>query len=721
MPSTTNILLQLRNRASGEMAYIILPTSQCSQVEAVWNSLTPTQKAEGLLTTRPTLPGDEYWQVDATCDVTPPEVVEGEGSITLASLLVDGGTTGFAHFQLTNPGESNVVVDNFNAASYSGSPRRFFVEGRYVGKGTMPPQTLANYGGVQQVSCKRWANNETSNFSDNSIPIETHTVMVVTRGPQHSQGEMPAPPTYTPALGRWNIDIHNQIPAFGALVGKICAMYRLDREATLDQLFARGMTHVWGQNDAGWGGLPAGDAAQNAKRQMTSPLFHITGQIDSNGNLIQLSYDNMGQQGFDQLSLQSIFTSAHYQPQVGLLFLDVEKIRYNQSDLNEPFWGLDFTYESKVRWYIMMKRYKELNPTTRIANMYQLRLPTYSFLVEGRPQPLEYLKYYGNVDPTANSYTPFNFPGGTFTTPSGQTITYPAKANASLKEVFDTWTLDAYIKTWSNEENSKSTALYGCYSIIHDGLMLQKWYAAERVIMYFWILTDNDGTGRVWVKTPTGVASYELRSSAPVWMFMHLTYQGFMRFGGMKWWNQEFMMSSDPSKPYAPNGFPPVNPQWEPTVSGAPSPFLSLPAQNDPERYHRYPPFPHVAPRSSFLAMLRMKDIESLWNKEVNPAVTHSYPPFSLDGGSTWINPQAVGDICHKAHNQQPIVDLYSSPEGFALYTCHPFNTTATITIRVRFTATLTVDVEVIGQQPALRGFSPIGQAKYSSTGQRNF
>lgn len=604
------------------------------------------------------------------------------------STILMNPAPGLANLVLT--GTDNMKVRDLNTdATYGGFPRRVFADGRYLGRGNVGDIQLAAIGYPQQIAVKTWANNATSNFKDNSIPISHHAIIVVPKGPQHSPHEMPAPATFRPQDGSWLANTHNEMPVFQPLMGKLAGSYHFDREATLDQIYAHsGVNSMIGYTDDGYGGQPGGSVENNHRRHMTSDLGLKGGE---NG---AMNPDGSHARGVLEMSLDDMVDLANAQAEYAIFCLDME-----------TNWGGDITNDNTlVRLYLTFLHWKARFPLMKFCNVYQGTLGSNVFISKGggAANPLAYLGWLTTENPLLSWVRTFNFPGY-----SGRGVTYAAKANASMLDLFRVIPLDGYAKNWSLESTTKQEFLMQTYSEIFHAEAAQKWIGSDVELMMFWFgVAEYDSQGLVSQKWPGGRASWINKSSLPVWWLMQQVATGHMEGGGDIQWHDLRPAMNDFTRPPlnldgSGNTVPVVGATWLPDVPGTPSPWAVIPNVHDTETPFRYPPYPFHPTRYAALVRYRLKDCEQLWNAKANTAVVMSVPTFSMDGGTTWIaeRPQ---NILRIADEGLPIVKLWSSPEGFVIRICEPFADNTTKQRLVKLTPTLTVTITTVGQALAI-------------------
>ncbi|ARK09010.1 beta-galactosidase [Fibrella sp. ES10-3-2-2] len=108
MASTTDILYEVEHPTTGQRLFIRLNTSSCAAANSTYAGLSEADKRAGLSATKPALPSNEYWKVDATCDLSsvtpPPPTIQAQSASELAYSFEAANTTlrGYAFYDAIN-------------------------------------------------------------------------------------------------------------------------------------------------------------------------------------------------------------------------------------------------------------------------------------------------------------------------------------------------------------------------------------------------------------------------------------------------------------------------------------------------------------------------------------------------------------------------------------------------------------------------------------------
>ena len=211
---------------------------------------------------------------------------------------------------------------------------------------------------------------------------------------------------------------------------------------------------------------------------------------------------------------------------------------------------------------------------------------------------------------------------------------------------------------------------------------------AAKVMWFGWTQSDNDWATRLYIKLPTGCASYMVRNPAPASWAMTVEMLAHIVGDGHHWWTEQITKGDDPNKLGTGDG----NELWEPSEPNAPAPWTW---SNNPNGASGYPRMHEYALSYGKLGLYRVKQVEASLSKW---------------GFASYTLPDTVGcvangdeTILYLATNRLPIVLLLGEAgQSRAIFAVHPFGD-----YRQRYTLTVDVDgtatpVTISGKWPTL-------------------
>ena len=225
----------------------------------------------------------------------------------------------------------------------------------------------------------------------------------------------------------------------------------------------------------------------------------------------------------------------------------------------------------------------------------------------------------------------------------------------------------------SKDKSDRSWTSYQLYSMIYDTMVIRKVVPASAKVLWFgWSQSDNDQATRLYIKLPTGRASYYVRNPLPASWAQTVEMLGNIVADGYHWWTEQVSRGDDPTRLGTGDG----DPQWEPSTPGTPAPWTW---SGNPHGYGAYPRMHEEALSYGKLGQYQVKQVEdrlSSW----------SFASYSLPGtpGSAAKGDATILDV---AASRLPIVLLLGSPGHRAIFAVHPFGD-----YRQRYTLTVDVD-----------------------------
>lgn len=603
----------------------------------------------------------------------------GTGGVTAVTtydvepgVLSNEGQEGFCEPEIytkTVDGKAQYWLRDKVAAYSDPRPRSFYVDYGYVGS-TLDYGPILR-GGVYSVRCVRFAGEL---WWQQPGTLESHVVWFRVPGPMMEPGQVQVPASFQIADNF--IEAHAKLlPKFEPIKDKINLVYRWWEKESLDDLYSHGATHISangnpGEPDQAKLGLTSG-------LDVSAPWIDQLGITPSGGNI-----NGIGEQGFQKMSDAQIDEAAAQQPPVGIFFADVEKIT-SYGDPN-AYWSIDLEDATLPRYYRLLKGLRDSVPQRQLADYY--RNIVWS---KGFPSPDD-----GNPNPTDAKYQlRLSDPEGHGVTPAFRSFNLDGKST-SLRDVINLYTVDAYPGMGigpfdgSPDKSDRSWTSYQLYSMIYDTMVIRKVVPKTSKVLWFgWSQSDNDFATRLYIRLPTGRASYSLRTPQPASWAQTVEMLGNIVGDGYHWWTEQVSRGDDPTHLGTGDGAP----QWEPTTPGTPAPWTWSP---NPDGYGSYPRMHEYAISYGTLGLYQVKQVEdrlSGW----------AFASYMLPDtpGSVAMGEATILDIAAK---RLPIVLLLGSPGHRAIFAVHPFGD-----YRKQYTLTVDVDgtptpLTITGKWPSL-------------------
>ena len=556
-----------------------------------------------------------------------------------------------------------------NVAAYSDPRKRsFYVDYGYVGA-TLDYGPILR-GGVYSVRCLRFAGDL---WYQQPATMESHVVWFRVPGPMMEAGEVQVPASFQ-IEDNFIIDQSKLLPKYAPIADKVAMVYRWREEDSLDDIYGHGATHVSANGNPG--------EQDPAKLGLTTSInVQAPWMAELGVNPTPDSIDGLGEAVFRGLSEARIDEVVGQQPDVGIYFTDLEKTG-NYGDPN-TYWSIDLEDPTLPAYYRFFKKMKAANPQRLLVDYYRALVWSKGFNSpgDGNPDPADAKWPLRLSDPevyaASPAYRKFDFEGAT----------------VSLRDAVDYYTVDAYPGRGfgpfdgSPDLSDRSWTSYQLYSMIYDTLVIRKLSPAAKVLWFAWSQSDNDQATRLYIKLPTGRASYYVRHPMPAAWAETAQMLGFIVGDGYHWWTEQLNKGDDPNLLGTGDG----DAQWEPLDPNTPAPWTW---SNNPNGPGGYPRMHEYALSYGLLGHYRAKQVEDTLGAWTFASFTLPDTPGCVANGD-----QTILDL---ASNRLPIVLLLGAPGNRAVFAVHPLGD-----FRVRYTLTVDVDgaptpITISGKWPSL-------------------
>ena len=544
-----------------------------------------------------------------------------------------------------------------NVKGYSDPrPRSFYIDFGYVGS-TLDFGPIVR-GGVYEVRCLRY----TGAWYEHFDSMESHVVWFRVPGPMMEAGQTPVPATFQ-IQDNFIVDQKTLLPTFAPIKGKVNLVYKWWEKDTLADIYGHGATHI----------SPIGGPGEMdpARLGLTTSMA-VSGDwlLTLGVNPPPADIDAMGEQGFQKLTDAQIDDAAAQQQHTALFFTDLVKtVVYGDPN---TFWSGDLLDATLPRYHRLLSAMRAADPQRLLSH-----LDSSLIWSKGFPSPGD-----GNPDPGDPKYKDQLANAESHIRPAYRKFTNTDGKTASLRDVIDIYTVDAYpYYGWgpsdgTPDKSDRSWASYQLYSMVYDTLFIRKIVPATAKVLWFgWAQSDNDKQTRLYIQLPTGRAAYNVRHPTPAAWAQTVTMLGNIVGDGYHWWTEQALRGNDPT--HLGTGDSEANQLiWEPSVPNAPAPWTW---SNNPNGYGAYPRMHEYAFSYGELGLYQVKQVEdslSAW----------TFASYTLPGtpGCTASGDATILDV---AQNRLPIVLLLGAPGHRALFAVHPFGD-------YRTSYTLTVDVD---------------------------
>jgi len=573
---------------------------------------------------------------------------------TTAATVFSKAYPGFMDIEIYQQNGRYYVRDKITAAQYTDPrPRRYYyVDMENVGPSLAQGYPLPERGGIYQIICKRWGNGADQWQRPNQ---EAAVQWVIKPGPLGVAGETYIPTTFTFDTNDWRDQHTTRLPAFQPIVGKVSPTYRYNVSQTWEDILNHGATHT------AMGLGPGGHAKL----------------LSTDGN----PFNEMGEQGFINLTQQQIKTYAAGMAPGAFLYTDYEK-QVGQNGTS-TYWSIDLPDVRILQnYYVFFEELNRLVPTRMSGDYYRPLHWTNSFYKEGVATPLDPEFAATVADPNSG------------TEPAYRNFTHTDGQVRSLSSVVKAYNIDWYLKE-NIYPDKRRAAIYQIYSGLFDTINTKLIVPSSASLIGFgWWGTDGDIPYKQYLRLNGGWLSYYGRIQQSAWWIMTATYIGHLFGDGFHLWHDQAPETNDRTQHAADYGTGPI--VWEPDVAGTPSPAVL--GVNGPH----YPREPRFNVIYSKLAEYRLKQYETFLTKP------RSVVKYSLNVGITWIS--AIGnernDLLQKTENKHPICFKWDNGDQVMVFLSWPFATQNEWTIRLEISPGVTRDVTMHKQWPMLRVFS---------------
>lgn len=600
-------------------------------------------------------PGDEVTMYEVEPGVLSSDVMPGFCEPELYAKRVDGKT----EYWLRD-----------NVAAYADPrPRSFYVDYGYVGP-TLDYGPILR-GGVYSVRCLRFAGDQ---WWKEPGTIESHVVWFRVPGPMMEAGEVQVPASFQ-IEDNFIYDQSKLLPEFTAIDGEIALAYRFREKDTLADIYGHGATHIVAAGNPGE--MDPAKLGVTTAMEVNAPWMAQLGVNPQPTNL-----DALGEVIFRDLSDAQQDEAIAQQAPIGIYFTDLEK----SPGYGDPktYWSINLEDATLPRYYRLLKKMREVAPGRIVSDYYRAIVWTKGFNSPGD----------GNPDPLDPSFAKrLSEPEAYGTSPAYRKFAMDGQ-NVSLRDVIDIFTIDAYPGRGfgpfdgSPDKSDRSWTSYQLYSMIYDTMVARKVVPASAKIVWFgWSQSDNDVLTRLYIKLPTGRASYLVRHPQPAAWAETVEMLGYIVGDGYHWWTEQVARGDDPQKLGTGDG----DPKWEPNDPNTPAPWMW---SDNPNGDGAYPRMHEYALSYGKLGHYRVKQIEDRLGAWSFAAYTLADTPGSV--------PVGEATILQLAADRLPIVLLIGEPGKRAVFAVHPFGD-----FRKRYELSVDVDgtatpVTISGKWPTL-------------------
>ena len=421
-----------------------------------------------------------------------------------------------------------------------------------------PPQNFEygplQHGGFYQIICMRYS----GKFWESGSQLESHTVTLSVPGPLNESTGFAPPETFQ--LGSSFMDLHTSIlPPFEPLAGKIFPAFRFSLADDASSLRSRGANFFASP------GLPG---VETSERFLTTNM---------NAGVYGRNLDAIGQQGFLRLSNDQIDDLAHLQDDSGYFISDLELSPDSGDNPDRNYWSNDLEGDALVqKMYRLYGTMKKINPNRKIGDVYRSVVWSNSFLLEGRPAPQDPRWKLGLAHPE------------TLIRPTYRSFKDVDGITKSLLDVTDVTVIDCYPKGVPSDEGNVP-ALEQIYANVYDTLIVKRARPDVKAIWYSWQQSR-------FRTNPEGYSSKRRTAAHPTSFVNRCPRGGPCRYPSWaRSWETEFtswhdqIPSIDDVNRLVTGDDVASTTTWEPSFTGAPSPFIGADSGNRYPRVHNYP------------------------------------------------------------------------------------------------------------------------------------